>query len=403
LRSQLYLGFPAPELSVIANEPEKSSLIEILPDAVLYNNVLMLESIDENWDHVLLAMSEDIIQCYKLYRNEQPKLIKTFKRSSISIHHKASFRYGRHHLKPYCLFIGDGLSESWFCFKSIDTLSVWISQISGEEIRIPQNPNCDYVIEQLRSLARVTVLPEQFSDYFGELSIWKFGSLLLKDSQLNIWSPVFALFLNGKELKIYESLHSSPEDAFRSIEISISDSNVESWQESDEKSCFLIRVNSGISKEKKETFEFCLSDAEDRESWIDFLLRNPPRLKSVHSIEMPSILKLLFDEATHSSQLHNELLEENENIELKENLFDFQVNDIMEHEDSNFDSSFVSPKLIAHFGICSKHGYLMKRGRIRKSWKRRYFYLIGSELHYFPSHLVNFSFKNFYFVLNLFL
>nr|AVG22651.1 MAPKKK4 [Plasmodiophora brassicae] len=49
-------------------------------------------------------------------------------------------------------------------------------------------------------------------------------------------------------------------------------------------------------------------------------------------------------------------------------------------------------KLAAHaefvrqFGEATKHGYLLKRGGFRRNWKLRYFYLVGNQLRYFPSH-----------------
>ena len=35
------------------------------------------------------------------------------------------------------------------------------------------------------------------------------------------------------------------------------------------------------------------------------------------------------------------------------------------------------------------NSYLWKRGGFRKNWKLRFFYLVGNELRYFPSHVVS--------------
>jgi hypothetical protein len=393
-------------------ESQSSSNTELLPsdlfkNCVVSGHALWYDQEDCLWKVVFLVLYQSDFRVYSSDSDDpsKPLMSVAIIPETSGVHAACS---GRKHCKPHCLMISDGISQGIFCFRSSERADTWkrkISRSSGNsfEASVSATVPVDYLVELLKCLPEHEMLPDSFLDYFGENSIWRYGSVLFRDIESRIWAPVFLIFLNGKELKIYESSTDHPSQAFDCVYVEAGQTEVHQWEEIDRmRFCFSLTGRS-IGSGKLCTYEFCLPSTTKREPWIRHF-RHSPSFSAKDS--QSQLLRLLFNESEKSFTDDQEVKsfrresgakkplappteEDEDNEDVDDKIAGGSIDD-----NHGFKEDEVSPKFVARFGRCTRHGYLIKRGRVRKNWKKRYFYLVGNELHYFVSHLVSSSILN---------
>eukprot|EP00475_Leptophrys_vorax_P012509 TRINITY_DN18946_c0_g1_i1.p1 TRINITY_DN18946_c0_g1~~TRINITY_DN18946_c0_g1_i1.p1 ORF type:complete len:590 (-),score=141.08 TRINITY_DN18946_c0_g1_i1:82-1851(-) len=373
--------------------------LDASPKPVVSGHALWYDDEDAMWEIVFLVLFEGNLRVYASDTDDPSKCLLSF---AISLDSFGGIGFGRKHCKPHCLSITDGVVQGTFCFRTRETALTWKQNLAHRQMSATdiQMSSGDYLSELLRSLPEGETLPESFLEFFGENSIWRYGSAIFRDLQSRIWAPVFLIFLNGKELKIYETSRDHPSDAFDCFYVEAGQTEVHQWEEADRlRYCFSLAGRS-ISSGVVSTYEFCLPSNTSRDPWIKHF-RHSPSFSAKDS--QSQLLRLLFndsersytdDQEKKSFQKESGTLkqlpppnEDEDEEDAEEQDFKLNPTDAASEENFGFREDEVSPKFVARFGRCFKHGYLLKRGRVRKNWKKRYFYLVGNELHYFTSHL----------------
>ena len=224
-----------------------------------------------SWMEAVLVCSSTEFMLCKFEEELQPSLWK-IRVSDLS---SSRIQFGRHHTKPFVACVEIDSLRHYICFPSVAKLKQFAEQYVPD---IPvlgfedfEQTSSDFMHMLLSPLLQIVKFPDQFIEHFSEMGVWHQDHLLMKDKDAGIWAPVYAVLVNGHEMKLYEQCFENPLNAFQTI-------LVQSIEFVNPIAVYLNRhatFSVVLEHSFKTSYEFCAFGPESRQSWVNFLRRAP--------------------------------------------------------------------------------------------------------------------------------